>query len=765
MKPQIQKLLEDRYFLSSEKTWEEVAERVSNLYPPLLDAIKNMFFIPSTPTLLNANTKGERIGTLSSCFIVKIEDSMEAIMDTMKDVAIITKKSGGTGINFSNLRSSKEVVKSNGKNSGGVLPFIGIFDAILDGVRQGGSRRGAGMSMLNINHPDILDFIDAKKDKTKFTRSNFSVGMSDNFYKSLEKTPEKVVLVKEVITGKETELKDEKGLPITYKQLWNKIIHYAWNSGEPGLFNVDTARNQCTCIHISKDVFSNPCGEFVNIPMSSCSLGSINVSKLVKGDKTFDFTKFDELVSEATMFMNSVIDNNDFPIEKIARETLNGRPIGIGLMGVAHVFFKMGISYDSIEAVKLMEYINHRLTMVSMRKSIDLAKEKGPYKYFNYEVFMKANKRFFEYEKFDYLDVDKLKEDLKKYGCYNSSQTSIAPTGSISTIADTSGGIEPVFSLAFTRKVEKLNKQYDLMYIVDPVFESYVEDNFKTNKEKIYQYITENKGSCKGCNLIPEEAQKIFVTAGDLNVEAHLNILEASSKYTSLSVSKTVNLPNEAKEEDVANVYLDAYRRGIIGVTVYRDGCREGILLNKPTEKKVISRDVKLPSVFSNGPTHVIKKEGKKFYIHFSYLPEDKNKEFPICLWIYTNHKYHPDELKVCNRAARKLQKLAEESNIDNKFIKETVEKARLDYPHSRLGRMISLNLRHRVPRESILTALMDVDGDNVSTLLTAVRKFLSRTLEDGVELEGKKCPQCKAPVRMAEGCMKCSQNCGWSAC
>jgi ribonucleotide reductase alpha subunit len=330
-------------------------------------------------------------------------------------------------------------------------------------------------------------------------------------------------------------------------------------------------------------------------------------------------------------------------------------------------------------------------------------------------------------------------------------------------IASCSSGIEPLFALG-----------YEKHCLDGKVFLEIHHDFLKVAKEKGFysedlMKLILKSGSAAKIDIIPESIRNTFVTAHDVTPLGHVAIQAAFQKFTDNAVSKTVNFPHNATQKDVEDVYKFAYAKGCKGVTVYRDGSRANQVLTTgvmdKTKDGVISRDVKLPPVFENGPTHVIKKEGKKFYLHFSYLPEDEKKERPICLWIYTNFKYGVDELKICNKVAHKLQKLAIEYKIDKRFIKETVEKARQDYPHNRMGRMISLCMRHRVPRESILLTLMDVDGDNVSTLLTAVRKFMSQTLANGTKLD-RKCPQCKvADIYMAEGCMRCSQDCGWSAC
>lgn len=262
MNESIVKVLKDRYFLRGETTWDQLATRVGGIYEPAMQLIKDMKFIPSTPTLMNGNTKGQRKGGLSSCFPMGIEDSISGIFDSLKDAAMVTKSAGGIGYNFSKLRSSKEIVGSlDGRTSTGPLPFIDMFNSMLDGIRQGGARRGAGMAMLDVDHPDILDFIDSKKDweTQRFSRFNISVRMTDSFYENLEKNPDAPMIVRNVVDRKENELKDHNGKVVSYKQLWNKIIFYAHSCAEPGIFNCDTAYKQCTVTNYSQDVLANPC--------------------------------------------------------------------------------------------------------------------------------------------------------------------------------------------------------------------------------------------------------------------------------------------------------------------------------------------------------------------------------------------------------------------------------------------------------------------------------------------------------------------------
>jgi ribonucleoside-diphosphate reductase alpha chain len=541
------KLLQERYFLENENTWEDLSKRVSAIYPPIYDDLAEMKFIPSSPTLMNANTT-ERIGTLSSCFTMGIEDSIEGIYDSLKEGAIVTKASGGVGYVFSKLRSSYEDVNSLKRKSSGPIPFMKNFDSMLDGIQQGGVRRGAGMGQFNINHPNILDVIRLKATKGIMERLNISIRINDEFYTKLKENPQSPHIVTNK-KGISFPLIDNDKV-VSVKKLWDEIIEYAWRCAEPGIFNIDTATRQCTVTDNADDVLSNPCAEYVNIEYSSCNLGSLNLSKFVTYDGTgkrqFDWVDFDKSIRLATRFLDAVIDVNNYPLQKIADVTKSVRPIGLGAMGYAHMLFLLKIPFNSEEANILTDMIFERLTMISMDESCEIAKERGcSYPAFNVDMFLKSNERFFnkvskdeEWNEF----VKNVKLKVQTTGVANSCNTSIAPNGSISFIGDTTGGIEPLFALAFVRKIEKLNREYEYVYIADPIFNEYLIKNYdEKTTEKILKQVGDNKGSCQTIKEIPETMRKVFVVAGDLTPIEHLNSLSIVAKNTSLSVSKCIS--------------------------------------------------------------------------------------------------------------------------------------------------------------------------------------------------------------------------------
>jgi ribonucleotide reductase alpha subunit len=1253
----IENILKERYYLKSETSWSHMATRLSEtILPEIRPLIENRTFIPSTPTLMNLNTKGERKGTLSSCFILDINDSMDNIMDAMKECAFVTKAAGGVGYNFSKLRGATENVRSINANSGGVMAFIGIFDAILDGVRQGGRRRGAGMSMLSIYHPDILKFIDAKQKEGVYERSNFSVAPDTEFYEVLAKDPFRIFQTRNVVNGERHDLVDEQGKKYTYQMLWDKIIHNAWANAEPGIFNSDISADRCACKHITRNVFCNPCltadtfvyvadgrgmvpiktlvdegkdvdvfsmnydgkvvvkkmmnprltqknaevykvtfdsgmsikataghefintdgkrvqvkdlkigesiksvirhqnsvgeayfdkkedckiknkgiynfienngklegehrviaknsfgdvtgkvvhhidfnsqnnspsnlavlsyeehnelhsgdrigeknpvhrikdkdawrlniskavsgvgnpnskgisnkelvskikihskntifglmckdeclkiegfpnlntgssldkyrpssfedyclaagvtfipgnvysklekqvnvlssgnykyslnsdyeieiskncdkcgkhfvvefenrhvtycshnclakdkfklfmfkdgklskqylsnknisrrlestlkvykayktgkftnfkkefplantiirpnnifcpsldflqktvvattciedliknaesninvfenkkevskaigesfnhkvvsidkvgnedvydgtvedthcffiggnkivnkfnrdsfefilssncSEYVHIPYTSCNLGSINLSHFVIGGK-MDWFFLKEMARRATVYLNGIIDQNDYPIEKIRKETMNVRPIGLGVMGFAHALSMLGIAYDSQEGYDFGVQVSRFITLAGMERSMELAKEHGrSYPYYDYVTFMDANTRFFTEDSYMGIDVAQLKKNIEKYGCYNSCITSIAPTGTISYIADCSSGIEPVFGLVFTRKIEKENKTYEHVYLIDPVFKKFVESKYPQDSEKIYKYVSGNKGSCQGCELLTEKEQAMFKVAGDISPEWHVKILASVANNVSLSVSKTINLPNNCSEKELGEVFLQAHKLGIIGVTVYRDGSRRGILVHDDSAIKIVKTKAPKRPASLKGEVHQFTVDGKKYYAAVGMLDDNPFEIFTGRNESKSGETYIPkyDEAGT----------IVKEGKSNYVFVGGDGGRYALTNGHSNdtadgLSRLCSVSLRHGADISFVVEQLGKVEGS-----MACYSKVLSRMLKKYIKDNTASTENCECGEKFiyVEGCKKCPA-CGNSKC
>ena len=764
MQEKIQKLLEERYLLPDEKNWDDLAKRVSDIYSPIYDDIQQKKFLPSTPTLMNANTGGRKKGTLSSCFTMDIDDSIDDIFDALKEGAIVTKSSGGVGYVFSKLRSSKEGIQTlSDRKSSGPIPFMRMFNSMLDGIQQGGVRRGAGMGQFDINHPNILDVIRLKNTKGEMERLNLSVRITDEFYIKLKNNPDfpHVVYDKD---GNSSPLEDNGNI-VTVGKLWDEIVEYAWRCAEPGIFNVDIATRQCTVTNLNPYVLSNPCAEFTNIPYASCNLGSINLNYCVK-DGEFDWVEFERLTRNATHYLNNVIDVNDFPIAKIKDVTLKVRPIGLGAMGYAHMLYRLCIPFNSPEANELCNKIFEKLTMFSMDESCMIAMETGQvYPAFDYDLFMKANERFFKDGKYK-----QLASEIKAHGIANSCFTSIAPNGSIGYIADmTTGGIEPVFALTYARRIEKLDKQYEVVYITDPIFEEYLNNNFDAKtKEKILAQVADNKGSCQKVQEIPENMRKVFVVASDLTPMEHLESLATVAKNTSLSVSKTINLPSNATKEEISDVYLRAHELGVIGVTVYRDGCREGVLVHKVDEN---NQDVIIktnaPKRPKSLPCHVyrvnilnkINNQSEKWIIFVGLLNDEP---YEIIAGKINGHDFDPSitegEMIKTKLNGKKVYQFVKDGNV----LCEDVMSVYMNELREYSTRLMSLALRHGASVEHLQTVLRK--SGTIVDFNQAIVRAISKYVKEVSNKE--RCPVCNSEMRYVEGCVKCSSpDCSFSKC
>lgn len=766
MQEKIQKLLKERYYLGEENTWEDLSTRVSGIYSPIYDDLVEKKFIPSTPTLMNANTNGQRKGTLSSCFTMGIEDSILGIYGALTEAALVTKASGGVGYDFSKLRSSQEEIASLKRQSSGPIPFMRSFNTMLDGIQQGGVRRGAGMGLFRIDHPDILDVIRLKDNKGEMERLNISIKVTDEFYQKLASNPEypHVVYLKD---GSPIPLEDN-GKIVTVGKLWDEIIEYAWRCAEPGIFNEDIAFRQCTVTNIDSYVLSNPCSEYVSIPYSSCNLGSINLTKFVVDGK-FDWDAFYATIRRATRFLNNIIDINDFPLEKIKEVTQKVRPIGLGVMGYAHMLYMLKLPFSSPEAKKLSNEIFNALTMVSMIESIEIAKETGKsYPAFDYDLFISANERFFTTS--EVFDLEQIKLGIRTHGIANSCFTSIAPTGSISYLANTSGGIEPVFALTYARKIEKLNREYEVVYISDPLFDEYLTKNFdEREKTKILKQVAEDKGSCQNVDLIPADMKAVFVVAGDLTPMEHLESLAIVARNTSLSVSKTINLPSTATREEISEVYLKAHELGVIGVTVYRDGCREGVLVHNVTKDNKESivktnapkRPKKLPChVYRVGALNRATGESEKWIIFVGLLGDDP---YEIIAGKIGDVDFDTDITEGEMVKIKKDGKNIYQFNHNGEVIVGNVQEAFLNELREYVTRLMSLALRHGASIEYLKEVLQKSNG-SVVDFNKAVIRAIGKYVKDVKTKE--RCPTCNAELQFDEGCIKCSDpECSYTKC
>jgi ribonucleoside-diphosphate reductase alpha chain len=1087
LKESILKLLRDRYFIEGESSWEELTKRVSDIYPEIENDILEMRFIPSTPTLMNANTGGKREGTLSSCFPMKLEDSIEGIYDSIKECALVTKACGGVGYDFSPLRSSYEIIKTlNNAKSSGPMPFLSNFNDVLNSINQGGARKGAGGGILSVYHPDILNFIRSKvlsleikklvadgKIKAPLARFNLSVKMYNDFYDKLDNQPNDVHKVK-FKNGKSIKLIDGTFQEVSVEELWDEIIELSWANAEPSLINYDIAWDRCSVKNVDTTVCPNPCipefsilltpygpkqlkdlnigdcvwsgegwtkitnkwssgikkvhkwvtsaghlyatdnhqimskglkielkkaenidvlvgnyekfdefdlqlimdglivgdgsrnlnpgknydvyltigendhdyfnseissfilkktypsdpktyrvktnvkkeeldllpireiperymyttsnsiksflrglysangsicgervtlkatslklieqvqimlssigiksyyttnkpskikwdngeyiskksydlnitsdrdlfyhdiafiqkykndklakivkeikksnrnkvnfdikektelgemevfditvdndshtfwcnglnisncFEFINVPYASCNLGSINLVKFVD-DGEFNWDELGRQIKRSVIFLDKVIDVNKFPIPKIKEVTEKIRPIGLGEMGLAHAMYKLRIPYDSQLALNFTEKINRYMTIKGMEVSVKIAVKLGPYPAFDYDVFMDANKRFFTEDKILDVNIKQLKLDIKKYGIRNSCITSIAPTGSISTIADTSSGIEPVFALTYKRKVELGNGEYEIMYQTDPVFDEFLSENYLEDKSKILLEVSLT-GSCQESKYLSDEHKAIFQVSNDLTPMEHLNILEKVANNVSLSVSKTLNLPENISKKEISDIYKAAHKKGIIGVTVYRKGSREGILITNdedcercaPKRPKSVHHDV-----------HRVQVNGEKWIVFIGIVDDCPYETFAGKI----ENVDIPSKVKEVNII--KATKGRYQIEIEDEIIISDLNAIFDNKTHEAVTRLVSTCLRHQVPLHFIIEQI-NKSGGLLADFEKCIARALKKYIKEGTK-STEKC-QCGGELIFQEGCVKCPK-CSWSRC
>lgn len=571
------KVLTRRYLKKDEKgnpveTPEEMFRRVADnvasadsLYNPNADITKvsdqfytlmaNLEFLPNSPTLMNA---GRNLQQLSACFVIPVEDSMDSIFKAVKETAIIQKTGGGTGFSFSRLRPKGDIVHSTGGEASGPVSFMSVFNAATGVIAQGGKRRGANMGVLQVDHPDIMEFITCKEKEGEFKNFNISVAATEAFMDAVEKD-ESYDLVNPR-TGNAVK-------SLEAKKVFDHIAGKAWKNGEPGIIFIDIINEKQPTPDIGRIESTNPCGEQPLLPYESCNLGSINLSKMVKKEKekskgkkegnTIDWKKLKKTIRTAVHFLDNVIDMNKFPIEEIKEKTIGNRKIGLGVMGFADLLIQLKIQYDSDEALETAESIMKCIKEESHQKSQELAEERGPFPNWDTSVYEPPIR--------------------------NATTTTIAPTGSISIIAGCSSSIEPYYALAYKKKALE-----EELIIVN----SYLEKIAKKEgfySEKLMEKIADT-GTLQNVKEVPQKYKRLFKTALEINYEWHVKMQAAFQKYTDNAVSKTINIPNTATSKDVKNAFLLAHTLQCKGITVYRDKSRQEQALSAGKKPRIRSQ-------------------------------------------------------------------------------------------------------------------------------------------------------------------------------
>jgi ribonucleoside-diphosphate reductase alpha chain len=557
---------------------EELKKTENRFY----EMMTKLEFLPNSPTLMNA---GRELQQLSACFVLPVTDSMDGIFEAVKQTALIQKSGGGTGFSFSRIRPKNDRVMSTKGVASGPISFMNVFNAATETVKQGGTRRGANMAILRIDHPNIKEFITSKKDPNVLNNFNISVGITEKFMNALEKG-EKY----DLINPRSGEVWGEYDA----REIFDLIVDMAWHNGEPGIVFLDRINEYNPTPKLGEIESTNPCGEQPLLPHSSCNLGSINLSKMIKKNGEIDWEKLEETVYHAVHFLDNVIEMNRYPLKPIHDMTHNVRKIGLGIMGFADLLIRIGVAYNSDEglqtAKKLMAFINYH----AKKASVELGKTRGAFPGIKGSVYdpnyISANGNkplsnvFAGREEAvgnGHLDWDSLETEITEHGIRNATVTTIAPTGTIGIIAGAAaGGIEPIFALAYTRHVLDDDKLVE----VNPMFEEVAKERGFYSKE-LMEKIAE-KGSIQHFDEIPEDVKKVFVVSHDISPEWHVKMQAAWQSFVDNAVSKTINFPNHATRDDVRKAYIAAYKMGCKGLTIYRDGSRDLQVLNLNNKKK-----------------------------------------------------------------------------------------------------------------------------------------------------------------------------------
>jgi ribonucleoside-diphosphate reductase alpha chain len=688
------------------KTPEEISTVADEFYRML----SSLEFLPNSPTLMNA---GRRLGQLSACFVLPVDDSMESIFDAVKNTAIIHKSGGGTGFSFSRLRPNGDIVGSTKGISSGPVSFMTVFDTATEAVKQGGTRRGANMGILQIDHPDILSFITCKDDNSRFNNFNISVALTDNFMHAVEEDREY-----DLINPRTTKVTNT----LKAREVFNLIVQHAWKNGEPGIVFIDRVNASNPTPKVGKIDSTNPCGEQPLLPYESCNLGSINLASMVNTElKEVNWEKLKDTTCNAVHFLDNVIDVNRYPLTKIGEMTRANRKIGLGVMGWADMLIQLDIPYNSDAAVNLAGDVMRFIQQEGKNASMALAEERGTFS--NYSGSIHDGKR-------------KLR---------NATITTIAPTGTLSIIAGCSSGIEPLFAVSFVRTVMEGTKLIE----INSHFEKVAKERGFWSRD-LMERIAE-RGSVKDFDEIPLDVKEVFVTAHDITPKEHITMQAAFQKYTDNAVSKTVNFPHRATAKDVKDVYLHAYNLGCKGVTVYRDGSREQQVLTKGKKdhveeqkaieswQKIVPR--KRPEMIK-GSTRLMHTGCGNLYVTIN--ADDEGHLFEL----FTSMGKAGGCAASQSEAIGRLVSLAFRSNIEPDEVVKQLKGISCHEPawHSS-GKILSCSdaIAKALEQYNMKESSGNGDRYKVAMLMGA-------------------CPECGGAIERESGCLVC-HNCGFTKC
>jgi len=527
----------------------------------LLEIMSNLEFLPNSPTLMNA---GRNLAQLSACFVLPVEDSMDGIFATLRNTALIQKTGGGTGFSFSRLRPREDTIQSTQGVSSGPVSFMRLYNFATEVTKLGGKRAGANMAILRVDHPDIEEFIASKTNPLELNTFNISVAVTDEFMRRAD-SGDRYDLINPRTHQKFKQLDARKVLDL--------IIESAWRNGEPGVIFIDRINRDNPTPSLGDIESTNPCGEQPLLPYESCVLGSINLAKFYRSG-VIDYERLKTVARLAVHFLDNVIDVSEYPIPEIEKITKLNRKIGLGVMGWADLLILLGIPYDSEEAIKLGEEVMGFISRESLEASIDLAKKRGPFpRWFQESIYSSENSEESDLR----FESESLKGPIRRRR-RNATVTTVAPTGTLSLIADCSSGIEPIYSIAYRR----LSFEHESLNFIHPLFEQHAR-KLGFYSDELITMVSETKG-LRRLEAVPSETAQVFVTTHEIGPEWHVRMQAAFQKHIDAAVSKTINFPSSATVDDVRNAYLLAHKLGCKGITVYRDGSRERQVLSTNPE-------------------------------------------------------------------------------------------------------------------------------------------------------------------------------------
>ncbi|HSO59992.1 MAG TPA: vitamin B12-dependent ribonucleotide reductase [Desulfobacterales bacterium] len=696
-----------QHIAKAEKNYGADDERVKAVEETFYDLMTQVAFLPNSPTLMNA---GRRLGQLAACFVLPVEDSMEGIFGALRNAAMIHKSGGGTGFSFSRLRPKDSNVGTTGGVASGPVSFMKIFNTATEQVKQGGTRRGANMAILRVDHPDVMEFIHSKSNDRELNNFNISVGVTDAFMEA-------------VAAQQEYDLLDPRDRQpagrLNAAAVYEALVTQAWKTGDPGIIFLDRMNADNPTPAIGEIESTNPCGEQPLLPMEACNLGSVNLAKFVvesASGPAVDYPRLKEAIGWSVRFLDNTIDMSRYPLPEITDMVRGNRKIGLGVMGFADMLFQLGIPYNSEEALQAAEEVMHFIQEACHETSESLAQERGVFTNWEQSVF-------------------KEKGQQRR----NATTTTIAPTGTLSIIAGCSSGIEPLFALSFVRTVMDNDKLME----VNPVFEKAARERGFYRPELMDQVA--RKGSIHEIEEIPEEVRRVFVTAHDVSSEWHIRMQAAFQKHTDNAVSKTVNLPRDATVEDVRKVYDLAYQLRCKGVTIYRDGSKENQVLSfgqkKEEAERLMGAVLDRPETLFGFTTKT-----KTGYGHlYVTVTEFEGRPFEVFATIGKSGRSTTAKTEAIGR----LVSLALRAGVTVDKIVEQLKGIGGEHPIFQDGGLV-LSIPDAIAR---VLEKRYMTGDNAPMFRKTEYSLL-----------GEKCPECGQVVSFEEGCMIC-HFCGFNKC